>query len=155
MRGHKGMFSGTHFYSMDKKGRVSIPSEYREIMQQRQDQQIILTINLTSSNDDYLMGMPNSEWVEIEAKLRGQSVFDQDIRDFNRFFLPWVMVCPLDRQGRILVPPHLRDYAKLVRDIALVGVGSSFEIWDRAAYVAHWKQLRESFGREGLKKLAI
>jgi MraZ protein len=148
------MFTGSHFYSMDKKGRVSIPSHYREILAEHKDRELILTNYLTNL-DRYVLALPTSEWVQIEAKLGEQAFFDKDVRAFRRFLMSGVEICPLDRQGRILIPPNLRDYAKLTRDVCLVGVGRSFEIWDRQTYEAHRQQLEESIGQEVYQKLLI
>lgn len=144
------MFTGSYFYSMDNKGRVSIPARYREILHERQDRQVILT-----NFEGYILAFPQSEWLKIEAKLAEQAIFAKDVRAFQRFLISGVEECPLDRMGRILIPNNLRDYAKLARDVALVGAIRSFEIWDRQAYEGHRKQLEESIGQEVLQKLVI
>jgi MraZ protein len=144
------MFTGSYFHFMDNKGRVSIPHRYREIMQERQDRQLILT-NFQS----YILAFPQSEWLKIEAKLAEQPLFRKPVRDFQRFLISGVEECPLDRQGRILIPTNLRDYAKLSREVALVGAVRCFEIWDRQAFEGHRKQLEESIGEEVLHELLI
>lgn len=144
------MFTGSYFYAMDKKGRVSIPARYREILKERGDRQIVLT-----NFDGYLLAFPQSEWLQIESELAKKALFDKEVRAFQRFLISGVEVCPLDRQGRILVPPNLREYARLTRDVCLVGAIRSFEIWDRQAYESHRKQLEESIGQEVYQKLMI
>ncbi len=133
------MFSGSFQHVMDNKGRVSIPARYREILQERQDRQLILT-----NWAGYILAFPQSEWVKVEANLAEKNLLSPKIRNFQRFFLSGVEECPLDRQGRILIPQHLRDYAKLNRDLTMVGATKCFEIWDRTAYEAHRKQLEET-----------
>jgi len=135
---------------MDAKGRVSIPSRYRELLQERQDRQLILT-----NWDDYVMAFPQSEWVKVEAKLGELALFRQEIRSFQRFLISGVEYCPLDRQGRILVPQNLRDYANLNREVALVGAVRCFELWDKTTFEAHRKQLKESINQEVLHELLI
>jgi MraZ protein len=73
----------------------------------------------------------------------------------QRFLISGVQECPLDRQGRILIGPYLRDYSKISREVALVGMIRCFEIWDRATYEAHRKQLEASINEEVLHELLI
>ena len=144
------MFTGSYFHLLDNKGRVSISPRYREILQERQDRILILT-----NFDGYILTFPQSEWVKIEAKLAEQAIFRKDVRAFQRFLISGVQECPLDRQGRILIGPYLRDYAKLSREVALVGAVRCFEIWDRPTYEAHRKQLEASVNEEVLHELLI
>ncbi|MEW6387621.1 MAG: division/cell wall cluster transcriptional repressor MraZ [Thermodesulfobacteriota bacterium] len=144
------MFTGSFFHFMDNKGRVSIPARYRDLLQERQDRQLILT-----NFDGYLLAFPQSEWVKIEAKLGELALFRKDLRAFQRFLISGVEECPLDRQGRVLIPQNLRDYGKLSREVALVGAVRCFEIWDRTTYEAHRKQLEESINEEVLHELLI
>lgn len=144
------MFTGSFFHIMDSKGRVSIPSRYRDLLQERQDRQLILT-----NWDDYVLAFPESEWVKVEAKLGELALFRKDIRSFQRFLISGVEYCPLDRQGRVLVPQNLRDYANLNREVALVGAVRCFELWDKATFEAHRKQLKESINDEVLHELLI
>ncbi len=144
------MFKGSSFHIMDNKRRVSIPVRYREILQERQDRQIILT-----NWDGYILAFPQSEWVKVEAKLGELALFRKDYRAFQRFLISGVEECPLDRQGRILIPQGLREYAKLDREVAVVGLVRNFEIWDRERYEAHRKQLEETIDESVLHELLI
>jgi MraZ protein len=144
------MFAGSYFHFMDNKGRVSIPARYREILQERKDRQLILT-----NFGGYILAFPQSEWEKIAAKFAEQPLFRKEIRAFQRFLISGVEECPLDRQGRILVPPNLRDYARLSREVCLVGAIRCFEIWDRPTYETHRKQLEESITEEVLHELLI
>jgi MraZ protein len=144
------MFKGSSFHIMDNKGRVSVPVRYREVLQERQDRQLILT-----NWDGYILAFPHSEWVKVEAKLGELALFRKDYRSFQRFLISGVEECPLDRQGRILIPQNLRDYAKLGREVAIVGLVRNFEIWDRERYEAHRKELEESIDESVLHELLI
>ena len=144
------MFTGSYFHTMDNKGRVSIPARYREILKDRKDRQIILT-----NFGGYVLAFPQSEWSTIEAKLAEQPLFRKDVRDFQRFLISGVEECLLDRQGRILVPPNLRDYARLSREVCLVGAIRCFEIWDRSTFESHRKELEESIDEVMLHELLI
>ncbi|MFH1596536.1 MAG: division/cell wall cluster transcriptional repressor MraZ [Pseudomonadota bacterium] len=144
------MFTGSYFHFMDNKGRVSIPSRYREVLQERKDRQLIIT-----NFGGYILAFPQSEWVKIEAKFAEQPLFRKELRAFQRFLISGVEECPLDRQGRILIPPNLRDYAKLSREVCLVGAIRCFEVWDRQTFEAHRTQLEESITEEVLHELLI
>ncbi len=152
-------FIGTHYHSMDNKGRVSIPSRYREILQAGKTTQIYLTNFQQKVQEDnpeqvkYLIAFPAMEWDQIEAMFAEKSVFNTKLRNFQRYIVSRAEECPLDRQGRILVPPILREYAKLSREVVLVGAVRSFEIWDRAAYEAHARLMDETFDEGMLDEL--
>ena len=144
------MFTGSYFHTMDNKGRVSIPARYREILKERKDRQIILT-----NFGGYVLGFPQSEWNKIEAKFAEQPLFRKELRAFQRFLISGVEECSLDRQGRILVSPNLRDYARLSREVCLVGAIRCFEIWDRNTFESHRKKLEENIDEGMLHELLI
>lgn len=144
------MFTGSFFHAMDNKGRVSIPSRYRDLLQERKDRQLILT-----NWGGYILAFPHSEWLRVEAKFAEQPLFRKDLRGFQRFLISGVEECPLDRQGRILISPNLRDYAKLSREVCLVGAVRCFEIWDRVTFESHRRQLEESIDEGMLHELLI
>jgi MraZ protein len=144
------MFTGSFFHAIDNKGRVSIPVRYRELLQERQDRQLILT-----NWDGYIMAFPQSEWVKVEAKLGELALFHNDVRKVQRFIISGVEECPLDRQGRILIPQNLREYAKLGKEVAIVGAVRNFEIWDRERYAAHRQALEASLDESVLHNLLI
>lgn len=143
------MFSGTHPYSMDKKGRVSIPSQFREIMQKSGDHEIVLTISPTGDYH-YLLAMPRSEWEPVAVDVE-KDPLDQEARNRRRFLMARMEICTMDRQGRILIPPRLRDYAGLTKEVDLVGAGKSFEIWDRQIFEKHFDELIVTYSEKGLK----
>jgi MraZ protein len=124
-------------------------------LQERKEHQLVLTNfhqSLQKESPDhfrYLLAFTLEEWQKIEVKLAEQNLFRGDLRNFQRFLTSKVENCPLDRLGRILIPPNLRDYASLSREVCLVGTVRSIEIWDRASYEAHMKQLEE-FNFEGI-----
>jgi len=133
---------------MDKKGRVSIPSQFREIMQKSGDQEIALTIRATGEYH-YLLAMPRSHWETVALDVE-KDPLDEVARNRRRLLMGRMEFCPLDRQGRILIPPRLRDYAGLVQELALVGTGLiSFEIWDRQNFDTHFDELFTASGEKG------
>lgn len=143
-------FRGRHFHAMDDKGRISIPQRYREILRVRQDRYLVLT-NL----DGYLVAFPNSEWEKIEQQLSQLSLLRKDFRAFQRFFISGAVECPLDRQGRILIAPSLREYAQLDKEVVLAGALRGFEIWDRQAWVQEMARMEEADSEEVRKELGI
>ncbi|MFZ5450300.1 MAG: division/cell wall cluster transcriptional repressor MraZ [Thermodesulfobacteriota bacterium] len=145
------MFYNTHQYSMDKKGRVSIPAQFRESLQELGDTKIALTIYQAGAYR-YLLALPHSLWLTKAAGLEGRT-FDPQSREFRRYLMSRMEVCPLDKQGRILISPQLRDYAGLTKDLSLAGVGQSFEIWDRQAFDNNFNQMDETIGEEVLQRL--
>jgi MraZ protein len=131
---------------MDNKGRVIIPARYREI----------LTSHIVLTNfGGYVLAFPQSEWSKIEAKFAEQPLFRKDVRAFQRFLISGVEECELDRQGRILVPPNLRNYARLSREVCLVGAIRCFEIWDRGTFESHRQELEETIDEGMLHELLI
>jgi len=112
------LFRGEHHYSLDDKGRIVLPPKFRAALGNR----VVVTRGL----DECVAVYSPQEWTKNEKKLRSLSV---SRRDFVRFVLASAEDIELDRQGRMTVPAHLREYAKIERDAVVVGVGSRLEIW--------------------------
>lgn len=144
------MFRGRFFNVMDDKGRITIPPRYREILQERQEQHLIVT-NL----DGYLISFPLSEWEVIEQRLSQLSILDKKFRSFQRFFVSGASECPFDRQGRILLPPSLREYAQLDKEVVLAGAVRCFEIWDRKSWDQEMARIKEMDSDEVRQALGI
>ena len=144
------MFLGNHPYSMDKKGRVSIPSQFREVMQKSGDQEIVLTIRPTGDYH-YLMAMPRSKWEPVAEEVE-QDILDEEARNSRRLLMARMEICLLDKQGRILIPPRLRELAGLTREVSLLGTGiKSFEIWDRQTFEKHFDEMYMASAEKGSK----
>ncbi len=144
------MFRGRFYHVMDDKGRITIPPRYREILQERRERHLIVT-NL----DGYLIAFPQSEWEVIEQRLSQLSILEKKFRSFQRFFVSGASECPFDRQGRILLPPSLREYAKLDKDVVLAGAVRCFEIWDRLSWDQEMARIEELDTDEVRKELGI
>jgi MraZ protein len=144
------MFRGRYFNVMDDKGRITIPPRYRDVLKERREQHLIVT-NL----DGYLIAFPSSEWEVIEQKFSRTSDFRQNLRSFIRFFVSGASECPLDRQGRILLPPNLREYARLDKDVVLAGAIRCFEIWDRPSWDNEMARIEAMDTDEVRKELGI
>lgn len=144
------VFRGRYFHVMDDKGRISIPQRYREILTERQDTQLVIT-----TLDSCLLAFPNSDWEKIEQHLSQVSFLRKKLRGFLRFFVSGAIECQPDRQGRLLIPTSLREYAQLEKEVVLAGVLRCFEIWDRKAWDQVMAQVEEVDSDELRKELGI
>ena len=120
------MFMGEYNHTIDTKGRLIIPSKFREEL----GEEFVVTKGL----DGCLFVFPNPAWQEFEEKLRTLPLTNKSARQFSRFFVAGATPCELDKQGRILLPATLREFAGLEKDVVLVGVLSKIEIWDKERY---------------------
>ncbi len=139
-----GLFKGRYSHTLDSKGRLSIPSKFREVLSEHQEDVLILT-----NFDSCLLGFTREEWRLLEEKIRGQSMFStmlrKDMRAFVRYFFSGASECPLDRQGRILIPPTLREFAGLEKEVVLTGVANRIEIWSKERWGAFLSDSQENF----------
>ena len=117
------MFKGEFKHTVDTKGRLIIPSKFREYL----GEEFVVTKGL----DGCLFAYDNQEWEAFEQKLRALPLNKKDNRIFARHFLAGASDVEVDKQGRILLPPNLREFAGLVKDVVLVGMGNRIEIWDQ------------------------
>ena len=120
------MFYGEFQHTVDPKGRVIVPSTFREELGEK----FILTKGL----DDCLFVYSMTEWSNLEAKLKTLPLSNKDARAFVRFFFSGATECEVDKQGRILIPQNLRSYAGLEKDIYIIGVSTRVEVWDKAKW---------------------
>lgn len=112
---------GEYQHTIDPKGRLIIPAKFREELGE--------VFIATKGLDNCLFIYPLSEWKVIESKLKTLPITRSDARAFVRFFLSGANECSLDNQGRILLANNLREYAKLEKDVVIIGVSSRVEIW--------------------------
>lgn len=134
------MFRGVNHLTLDAKGRMAMPSRYRDRLVQRCDGQMVVTVD----PDHCLLLYPLPEWEEIERKLVRLPSLNPAARRLQRLLIGHATECELDGHGRILVPPPLREFAGLDRRVVLIGQGNKFELWDEAA----WSERREAWLRE-------
>ncbi len=128
------MYRGVSAPSLDAKGRLAVPTRYRDVLMRDCNGQMVLTVSVMS--DPCLWLYPLSEWEDIERKLSRLPSFNKQAQWLQRQLLGHAAECELDSAGRILLPPLLREFAKLDREIVLVGLGKKFEIWSEAAWTA-------------------
>lgn len=127
------MFRGANAISLDAKGRLAMPSRYRDELVSRCAGQLIVTIDAI---DPCLCVYPLSEWELIEAKLRELASFREENRRLQRLLIGNAVDLELDASGRFLVPSRLREYAKLDKRAMLVGQLNKFQLWDEDAWNA-------------------
>jgi MraZ protein len=117
------LFYGEYQHTVDPKGRVIVPSKFRDGL----GEEFILTKGL----DSCLFAYSKDEWSSLENKLKALPFTDKDVRAFIRFFFAGASECEVDKQGRILIPQNLREYAEFDKDIYVIGVSTRVEIWDK------------------------
>ena len=146
------MFRGRYEHSIDGKGRISIPSKFREILSQKYDDRLIIT-----NFDHCLVAFPYEEWSVLEQKVGSFSLVRKDTTAFLRFFYSSAIDCAIDKQGRLLIPQTLRDYASLQKDAVLVGEGKRIEIFAKERWEEEARKAEESFDqiRDTLANLGI
>lgn len=120
------MFMGEYSHSIDAKGRLSVPSKFRDVLGD--------SFVVTKGLDGCLFVFDEEEWKSFEEKLRALPITHRDTRKFTRFFLAGANTVEVDKQGRILLPSVLREFAGLEKDVVLLGVGSRIEIWSKQAW---------------------
>ena len=120
------MFMGEYSHTIDAKGRIIVPVKFRESL----GDNFVVTKGL----DNCLFVYSKEDWQKFEKKLRTLPLTNKDARKFTRFFLAGAAEMEVDKQGRILIPSVLREFAALEKDVVFVGVGSRIEIWNRAGW---------------------
>jgi MraZ protein len=118
---------------MDAKGRTSLPARFRGVLAASGDIRLVVTPGLPdpSNRERYLDVYPMEEWEQVEAKVASRSKLDPDIVRFRRMYLSAAVDCELDKHGRLLIPPSLREHAALRKSVLWAGVGSKIELWSR------------------------
>jgi MraZ protein len=117
------MFLGEYTHTLDEKGRITLPSKLRENL----DQRVVVTRGL----DGCLFVFPYEDWKRFTEILGERLPFTNgSARSFSRFFFSGAVDINVDRQGRILVPPYLRQYANLDSEVIVIGANTRLELWD-------------------------
>ena len=120
------MFMGEYNHTIDTKGRLIVPSKFREEL----GEQFMITRGL----DGCLFLFPMNEWHAYEEKLKKLPMADKNARAFSRFFTAGATLCELDKQGRVLVPGMLREFAKIDKEVIFAGLLNRIELWSKARY---------------------
>jgi len=130
------VFRGVTSLTLDSKGRLAVPTRFREVLQLRAGGKLVVTADSTSC----LLLYPAPDWEPIQQKLMSLSSFSQRTRDLQRLLVGNASDVDVDGAGRILIPGPLRRFAGLEKDVALVGQGVRFELWDEAKWGAQMEK---------------
>lgn len=132
------MFRGVNTLNLDAKGRMAMPSKYREKLTAQCSGQLVVTLDL---NDPCLLLYPLPAWEEIERQLVRLPNINPQNRKLQRLLIGHASECEFDNSGRILLPPLLRERVNLEKKVTLIGQGKKFEIWDEQI----WSEQRDSW----------
>lgn len=147
------MFKGRYEHTIDAKGRVAIPSRFREILaaQAVGDDRLIVT----SFVEPCLRAYPVAEWQALEERVRQMPRFDPAVVRLKRVLISGATECPIDKNGRILIPPVLRQFAGLEREMVWAGMVDNIEIWSKEHWAQAFEQARGPDLMEALGKLGL
>lgn len=123
------MLMGEYLHTIDNKGRIILPAKFREEL----GDEFIVTKGL----DNCLFVYGKQEWAILEEKLKRLPMAKPEARAFVRFFFAGAAELGCDKQGRVLLPNNLREYASLDKDVVVIGVSNRIEIWDSEAWEAY------------------
>lgn len=136
------MFFGEHPHSIDSKGRLIIPSKLRSPLKEYCIDQFVVTRGF----DKCLYLFAPSEWHQIDKKFRSLKLLTKSkSRALQRLFFSGTAIVDCDKQGRVLIPKTLIDYAEIKKDVMVVGLSSRIEIWAQENWVAEYENLKESY----------
>jgi MraZ protein len=144
------MFRGRFEHTLDSKGRFSIPSRFRDVLNEHYDSRLVVT-----TYSSCLVAYPFAEWRRLEEKVLALPEFNKDTRALLRHFYSKATDCAIDKLGRILIPPLMRDYAKLDKDVILVGALRYIEIWDRGSLLGVEASTSEDYIVNTLERLGL
>lgn len=131
------MFMGEFQHNIDTKGRIIVPSKFRE--------QLGESFVVTRGLDQCLFVYPMTEWKILEEKLKKLPLTKKDARAFTRFFFSGAIECEIDKQGRINIPQTLRKYAAIEKECVVIGVSNRIEIWSSEHWDSYVTDSEESF----------
>ena len=136
------MFRGATLVNLDSKGRLSVPTRYRDQLIENASGQLVCTIDI---NSPCLLLYPLPDWEIIEQKLSRLSSMNPQERRVQRLLLGHASECQMDSAGRLLIAPVLRQHAGLIKEVMLVGQFNKFELWDETTW---YQQVKEDIDAE-------
>lgn len=126
-------FRGNCIHALDEKGRISLPSEFRRVLGEREQRGVVLT-NYISEGSRCIEGFALDAWEDFESRLREKSRFSSKLQKLENFYLSRASECSIDGNGRILVPTYLRSYAGFERDVVFTASIHGFRMWDKRVW---------------------
>ena len=136
-----GVFYGEYVHTLDKKNRLIIPSRFRDAMKEMCVEKLYINRGL----DECLFMFPENEWKSQESKFKAMSFTKREVRKFNRLFFSGAVEATPDKQWRVLIPDYLKEYAKLSKNIMIIGVSNRIEIWDRNKWEEFYKSSKQNY----------
>ena len=145
------MFRGRSKHNLDEKGRLAIPARFKEVLEKKEDNCLVLT-----NQHNCLWAFARDEWRVIEERAAELSLFDSAINAYRRYFISGAQECPI-KQGRITIPPDLREIGGLRKEVVLVGELKLFEIWDKEEWEKEFQRTMAKFPEvsQSLSELGI
>ena len=148
------MFRGRYDHTVTNNGRVSIPSKFREVCRDKYGEETFVVTNF----DKCLVAYPLKEWNEIENKISQLPQFRNDVTAFMRYLMGGAVDCPIDSQGRVLIPQSLRSHANINKEVVMIGMLKKIEIWSKEIWESEeslssyeqFKKSREILAEHGL-----
>jgi len=135
------MFYGEHEHSIDRKGRLIIPSKFREVSKDNYVEKFFVTRGL----DTCLFVFTEDEWKKQESRFKSLSFTNRQARQFNRLYFSGACEVACDRQGRILIPQYLKDFSKIKNEVVIVGISNRMEIWSKELWREFYENAKDSF----------
>ncbi|MDZ7641855.1 MAG: division/cell wall cluster transcriptional repressor MraZ [Desulfurivibrio sp.] len=130
-------FRGRSEHIMDGKGRLSIATRFREVLRRQYDERLMIT-----PWSSCLRAYPFPQWEKLEMSLLAEGKKQPALIKLVRYMVGGVVECPLDKQGRVLLPPNLREESGLQKEVVVNGMMTYFEIWDKAK----WEEISKPSG---------
>jgi MraZ protein len=140
------MFRGINAINVDVKGRVAVPKKYRASLAAQASGTVVITID---TEEACLLMYPLVEWEKIEEKIQALPSFNPATRRIQRLLIGHATEVDLDGQGRVLLPPMLREHAALDKKVVMIGQGKKFEIWAEDAWQDSCKRWKQESGEDG------
>jgi len=135
------VFYGEYEHTIDKKGRIIVPSRFRDFLKEYDVKKIFVTRGL----DKCLFLFTEDEWKAQESKFRSIPFTKSESRKFNRLYFSGAAQVECDAQGRILLPKYLKDFAEIRRDIIFIGVSNRMEVWSKEVWHEYYKTSKGSY----------
>ncbi|MFH1846495.1 MAG: division/cell wall cluster transcriptional repressor MraZ [Candidatus Omnitrophota bacterium] len=135
------MFYGEYSHTLDKKNRLIIPARFRDFITDTGIEKLYITRGL----DECLFMFSEDEWRTQENKFKAMPFTKKEVRKFKRLFFSGATEAVPDKQWRILIPDYLCDYAKLSKNIMIVGISNRIEIWDKKKWSAFYESSKENY----------
>lgn len=132
------MFSGRTDQIIDPKSRIILPKQFRQYLLEEHNNVLVLT-----NFDNCVLAFPKKGWQAFEMKLSQLPSGDRSVRNYKRFLLSGATECTFDKQGRLLIPPSLKTYANLEREIVIIGFSDRFEIWDKQRFDTGLEEIKD------------